>query len=204
MVRTYSKAKDGDTYLSKNFKVKEFACNDGSDEILISDELVAILQQIRDHFGKAITINSAYRTKTYNTKIGGATNSQHTKGTAADIVVSGITPKQVTQYVEYLQPSSGGIGLYNSFTHVDVRTNRSRWDNTSGKEVVVSGFPGYEEKEEDIVTDTTNTVETTPWYEEDMEWAKSEGITDGTRPTGNTTRAEVWAMLHRLYNIIKE
>ena len=204
MVHTYSKAKDGDTYLSKNFKVKEFACNDGSDEILISDELVAILQQIRDHFGKAITINSAYRTKTYNTKIGGATNSQHTKGTAADIVVSGITPKQVTQYVEYLQPSSGGIGLYNSFTHVDVRTNRSRWDNTSGKEVVVSGFPGYEEKEKDIVTDTTNTVETTPWYEEDMEWAKSEGITDGTRPTDNTTRAEVWAMLHRLYNIIKE
>lgn len=204
MVRTYSKAKDGDTYLSTNFQVKEFACNDGSDEILISDELVAILQQIRDHFGKAVNISSAYRTKAYNTKVGGASSSQHMKGTAADIVLSGVAPTQVTQYVEYLQPTAGGIGLYNTFTHVDVRTNRSRWNSTSGKEVVVSGFPGYEEKEEDAVSDTTNTIETTPWYEEDMEWAKSVGITDGTRPTDNTTRAEVWAMLHRLYKLVKE
>lgn len=204
MVRTYSKAKDGNTYLSKNFQVKEFACDDGSDEILISDELVAILQQIRDHFSKAVTINSAYRTKAYNAKVGGASSSQHMKGTAADIVLSGVTPSQVTQYAEYLQPTAGGIGLYNTFAHVDVRTNRSRWDNRSGKQVVVNGFPGYEEKEEDEVADTTNAVETTPWYKEDMEWAKSVGITDGTRPTDNTTRAEVWAMIHRLYNLIKE
>lgn len=202
MVRTYSKAKDGETYLSTNFKVKEFACNDGSDEILISDELVDLLQKIRDHFGKAVVINSAYRTKTYNAKVGGASNSQHTKGTAADIIVSGATPGQVAQYVEYLQPTAGGIGLYNSFTHVDVRTNRSRWDNRSGKQIVVSGFPGYEEKEDGQVADVT--VENALWYEGDMEWAKSVGITDGTRPTDNTTRAEVWAMIHRLYDLIKE
>ena len=147
-VKTYSVKKDGNTYLKPNFKVKEFACNDGADTVLISDDLVGLLQNIRDHFGAAVTINSAYRTESYNKKIGGATKSQHVNGTAADIVVKGATPLEVAQYVEHIMPDSGGIGVYQSFTHVDVRTSRSRWDNRSGKEVVVSGWPGYEEKAE--------------------------------------------------------
>lgn len=148
-VKTYSVKSDGNTYLSKNFRVKEFACNDGSDFVFISDELVTLLQKIRDHFGSAVVINSGYRTKTYNQKIGGATNSQHVQGTAADIVVSGIDPLSVAQYAEFLIPNSGGIGVYQTFTHVDVRTNRSRWDNRSGKEVVVDGWPGYSEDTEE-------------------------------------------------------
>lgn len=145
-IKTYSVKKDGGTYLSDNFKVKEFACNDGSDTVLISDELVDLLQKIRDHFGVAVTINSGYRTSTYNKKVGGATNSQHVKGTAADIVVKGVDPLTVAQYSEHLMPDSGGIGVYQTFTHVDVRTSRSRWDNRSGSEVVVSGWPGYQEE----------------------------------------------------------
>lgn len=142
-VKTYSLKTSGNTNLSANFKVKEFACKDGSNSILISTELVTLLQKMRDHFNSPITINSAYRTPTYNKKIGGVANSQHTLGTAADIVVSGKTPKEVAQYAEFCLGNSGGIGLYTSFTHVDVRANKSRWNNTSGKEVVVSGFPGY-------------------------------------------------------------
>lgn len=193
MVRIYSLAKDGETYLSENFRAKEFACKDGSEDVLISDELVTLLQKIRDHFNAPITINSAYRTEAYNKKIGGATYSQHVKGKAADIVVQGATPEQVAQYAEYLQPNSGGIGLYNSFTHVDVRDNRSRWNSTSGKEVAVQGFPGYVEEVEPE----------THWYDEDMAWAKENGITDGTNPESGATRAEVWAMLRRLYNLVK-
>lgn len=140
VVKTYSRKKDGETSLSTNFKVREFACKDGSDSILISTDLVNLLQTIRSHFGKPITINSAYRNAAYNKKIGGASNSQHTKGTAADIVVSGIAPLTVAKYAQSLMPSSGGIGLYSTFTHVDVRTNKSRWDQRSGKEIVVSGF----------------------------------------------------------------
>ena len=87
-VKVYSKAKDGSKALSKNFKVKEFACNDGSDPIFISMELVDLLQKIRDHFGKPVTINSAYRTVTKNKACGGATYSQHLYGTAADISIS--------------------------------------------------------------------------------------------------------------------
>src|SRR5699024_11125614 len=87
-VKSYSAKKDGSTCLSANFRVKEFACKDGSDTVLISDELVALLQAIRDHFGAAVTIHSGYRTESYNAspQVNGSKNSQHCKGTAADIV----------------------------------------------------------------------------------------------------------------------
>lgn len=142
MVKTYSVRKNGNTKLSDNFTVREFACQDGSDKVLIDTDLVAILQKIRDHFGKPITINSAYRTASHNRKVGGVSNSQHVKGTAADIVVSGIAPVEVAKYAEYIMPNKGGIGVYPGFVHVDVRTSRSRWTNY-GKENAVSGFPGY-------------------------------------------------------------
>lgn len=144
-IKTYSLKKDGNTKLSENFIVKEFACKDGSDKILIDTELVKVLQKIRDHFGKPITINSAYRNATYNKKIGGASKSQHILGTASDIVVKGVAPLKVAQYAESLLDNSGGIGLYKTFTHVDVRTKKVRWDNTSGKEVSVSDFGGNTE-----------------------------------------------------------
>ena len=128
IVKYYSKKKEGNVQLSANFKVKEFACKDGSDVIFISPELVEILQKIRNHFKVAVTINSGYRTPAYNKKIGGATYSQHTYGTAVDIKVKGIKPKTVAQYVETLMPNTGGIGIYSNFTHVDVREEKSRWN----------------------------------------------------------------------------
>lgn len=123
----YSLAKDGEKAITKNFKVREFKCKDGSDVIFISDELVKVLQQIRDHFGKAITINSGYRTPAYNKKVGGATYSQHMYGTAADIVVSGVKPSEVYAYADSILPKSGGVGKYETFIHVDVREVKSRF-----------------------------------------------------------------------------
>ena len=128
MVNAYSKSKDGTKKLSANFKVKEFASSDGSDPIFISPELVEILQKIRDHFGKPVNINSAYRTPVHNKKVGGATYSQHLYGMAADISISGVHPKTVAAYVETLMPNTGGIGIYQTFTHVDVRKIKSRWN----------------------------------------------------------------------------
>ncbi len=141
-VKTHSKRKDGGVKLSANFKVAEFACHDGSDTVLVSDELVVLLQKIRDHFGKPVTINSAYRTQVWNTKQGGAPKSQHLLGKAADITISGVSPLAVAQYAEFLQSKAGGIGVYQSFTHVDVRAVRTRWDSRSGTEKAVSGWPG--------------------------------------------------------------
>lgn len=127
-VYTYSKAKDGSKKLSQNFQVKEFACKDGSDPILIAPELVTILQAIRSHFGKEVVINSAYRTPDYNKKVGGATQSQHCYGTAADIAISGVSPKDVAEFAETLLYNRGGIGIYSGFTHIDVREIKSRWN----------------------------------------------------------------------------
>lgn len=128
VVNVYSKAKEGNVKLSKNFTVKEFACSDGTDTVFISLTLVNLLQKIRNHFGKAVIINSAYRTEAHNKSIGGATYSQHKYGLAADIHINGVMPKEIAAYVETLMPSSGGIGIYQSFVHVDVRRVKSRWN----------------------------------------------------------------------------
>lgn len=58
-LNVYSLERDGEKSLSKNFKVKEFRCKDGSDPIFIDSELVEILQKVRDHFGEPVIINSA-------------------------------------------------------------------------------------------------------------------------------------------------
>lgn len=127
-LKAYSVAKDGATYISKNFRVREFRCQDGSDVVFIESDLVDILQKIRDHFGRAVTINSAFRTFSHNKKVGGATYSQHLYGTAADIKVSGVAANVVADFVETLMPNTGGIGRYSTFTHVDVRSIKSRWN----------------------------------------------------------------------------
>lgn len=126
MLNVYSLKNDGNKRLSTNFKVKEFACKDGSDPIFIDTELVSVLQKIRTHFKKPVTITSAYRTPTHNKSCGGTTYSQHLYGKAADIKIPGVKPKEVAKYAETLL-DSGGIGIYNTFTHVDVRSTKSRW-----------------------------------------------------------------------------
>lgn len=128
-VRCYSLAKNGNLALSANFRVREFRCRDGSDPVFISSRLVEILQDIRDHFGKPVTITSAYRTSSHNKKVGGSSQSQHLYGMAADIVVQGVRPELVAAYAEQLLPGTGGIGIYrkSGFVHIDVRKVKSRW-----------------------------------------------------------------------------
>ena len=126
-IKAYSKAKDGNKKLSTNFKVNEFACSDGSDPIFIDSDLVDVLQKIRTHFGKSVTITSAYRTPARNKAVGGTTYSQHLYGKAADIKVKGVAPVKVAAYAEKLLAKSGGVGVYSSFVHVDVRSTKARW-----------------------------------------------------------------------------
>jgi len=127
-INAYSLKNDGGKNLSANFQVKEFKCNDGSDAVLVAPALVLLLQNIRAHYQKPVIINSAYRTPSYNAKVGGAAQSQHCYGTAADITIKGVTPKALAAYVETLMPNTGGIGIYSAFTHVDVREVKARWN----------------------------------------------------------------------------
>lgn len=128
-INGHSKAKDGNKRLSAHFKVKEFACRDGSDAVLVAPRLVMVLESIRTYFGSAVVINSGYRTPQYNAKVGGVTDSQHCYGTAADIVVRGKTPAQVAAYARQLMPDWGGVGIYTKkgFTHIDVRERKADW-----------------------------------------------------------------------------
>lgn len=138
-IKEYSLAADGDKVVSKNFKVREFRCKDGTDKILIDVDFVADkLQKIRDHFGVPVTINSAYRTSAYNAKVKGAKASYHLQGRAFDIVVKGHTPREVAQYAQTL--GIQGIILYNGFVHVDSRDVRYWARDSSGKRTTVKGF----------------------------------------------------------------
>lgn len=120
------------TKLSENFSSLEFDCHGSGccSETIINPKLVEYVQKIRDHFGKPITVTSGYRCPIHNKRIGGATGSRHSKGDAADIVVQGVTPREVAQYAESI--GIKGIGLYETsadgyFTHVDTRDTKSFW-----------------------------------------------------------------------------
>lgn len=133
-IKQYSLAKDGAKQLSPAFKVREFRCRDGSDTIMVDEALTVLLQAIREHFGKAVTITSGYRTGTHNTAVGGAKSSQHLLGKAADIQVADTTVEAVAAYAESLMPGWGGVGRYpvkagraKGWVHVDTRPNKSRW-----------------------------------------------------------------------------
>ena len=129
-IHAYSKAASGGKQLSAHFKVREFACGDGSDVVLVAPRLVMVLETIRAHFGAPVVIHSAYRTPQYNAKANGAEHSQHCYGTAADISVRGQTPAVVAAYARQLMPDWGGVGVYSKkgFTHIDVREVKADWN----------------------------------------------------------------------------
>lgn len=139
-VNTYSMKKDWNKKVSAHFSVYEFSCSDKSDTVLISTELIEVLEQIRTHFGKPVKINSAYRTPAYNISIGGSSKSQHCLGLAADIRITGVDPIQIALYASSLPfyAKQGGIGYYSrvglkdGFVHVDVRSWKSRWISKTG------------------------------------------------------------------------
>lgn len=138
-IESYSLARDGEKKLSANFKVREFACKDGSNTIFVCEELVQLLQNIRDHFNRPVHITSGYRTGSYNARpdVNGSKTSQHLLGRAADFWVEGVTIAAVADYAETLLPERGGIGRYpkdkahpkrkTGWVHVDTRPKKSRW-----------------------------------------------------------------------------
>ena len=128
-VKVYSLAAEGAKHISAHFKVREFACSDGSDIVFVSPTLVDILEAIRVHFGRPVTVTSGYRTISYNATLKNSSKkSQHCNGLAADIKVEGHTPKEVYDYACSLLGDHGGVGIYNTFVHVDVRAVKSRFD----------------------------------------------------------------------------
>ena len=123
-----------ETQLTPNFNINEFSCHDGTgvpwDLVENVKVLAQNLQVLRDHLGEPVRLNSGYRNPTYNQKIGGAPDSYHMKGQAADITVKSKSPKQLKALIEKLiaqgKMKQGGIGLYPGFLHYDTGPKR-RW-----------------------------------------------------------------------------
>ena len=215
--KSYSLARDGGLLLAPHFLAREFSCKDGTDLFKVDPALPTLLEKIRLELGP-VSINSAYRTPAWNKKQGGVSNSQHVKGTAADIVVTGASPLLVAQYAESLMPGSGGIGLYPTFTHVDVRTIRSRWKQENGELVSVTGFPSDKKGDDDEVTqEQFNTMmnayleqlgeqEPSQWSEEARGWAEDNGIIAGDENGKKKykqpcTREQMVQFLYRVKNL---
>ena len=122
--------------LTKNFSLDEFQCKCGCDMprsvmeniFKLSDQL----QILRDIYG-SIHINSAYRCESHNESIGSNSTSQHILGKAADITAE-LKPGELADVIEEDIQNNivklGGLGRYNTFTHVDIRGYKARWDNT--------------------------------------------------------------------------
>lgn len=134
MIRQYSFAKNGNRRLAPDFKVRELRCKDGTDTVMVDETLTVVLQCIREHFGKPVTITSGYRTAAHNAAVGGAKSSQHLLGRAADIRVQGVSVEDVAAYAESLMPDWGGVGRYPAkagraagWVHVDTRAEKARW-----------------------------------------------------------------------------
>jgi len=122
--------------ITENFSKSEFDSKDGAEmpeEVYFNIvKLANQLQYVRDYLNKPIKINSGYRSPGHNKSIGGVKNSQHVLGKAADIVVSDLTPKIVYQLLDDLMSKGeilqGGLGLYKTFVHYDIRKTKARWD----------------------------------------------------------------------------
>lgn len=126
--------------LTENFSLSEFQCNCGCEmpEFVKKNisELADNLQVLRNTVGR-LDLTNAYRCKEHNADVGGSTNSQHLKGKASDIKSKVFSPSEIATIVDDLMKSEsfklGGVGIYNTFTHVDIRGVRARWSKTSKK-----------------------------------------------------------------------
>ena len=199
-----------DYLISPHFSIGEMACKDGSDKVLYSTELMAMLEKLRAYGGFTVHINSGYRSPSYNRKIGGASKSQHTLGTAADIVVKKngktVSAKKICCLCQDLG-FKGVAYISESAVHVDMRNSGLyRGDERKGYSANVGGdFYRYfnipkseinalkdkEQEEEKVTQQQFNDMmnvwisqqaakEPEEWSKEDREWAEANGIIKGT------------------------
>jgi hypothetical protein len=97
--------------LSANFSLKELTKSDTATRLGIDntpnqetiDNLKMlcekVLQPVREHFGKSVTVNSGYRSPESNAAVGGSKTSDHCKGQAADIEIAGVPNAELAQWI---------------------------------------------------------------------------------------------------------
>jgi uncharacterized protein YcbK (DUF882 family) len=122
--------------LSSHFSKAELACR-CCGQLRVEKRLVDALEELRSLAGKPIVIHDGYRCENHNQEVGGVTDSEHTRGMAADVDIPGLSLQQMYELaLQVPELVKGGIGVYDSgFLHVDVRPHCSRWARVRGQYV---------------------------------------------------------------------
>lgn len=113
--------KEGDTQVSENFKAWEFKSRNNS-SIVVSTELIAKLQQLRNDLCAPININSGFRTQSHNTSVGGSKNSAHLIGAAVDIWTPKMSSMNFAEFIRMHFGKNVAIGAHpeDGYVHFDV------------------------------------------------------------------------------------
>lgn len=165
MIKKYKKGVS--LQISKHFNAKEFHCHGIGccSKTMIDTKLIDILEQTRSFFKKPIKINSGYRCSKHNASVKGNPNSSHVEGKAADIVVIGIAPKKVAQFLESIGVTN--LGLYPDRVHVGSRSGKTFWLNDGKKsDYTITTFGGCPYKKPKRVSfgDKGNGVKYVQWW----------------------------------------
>lgn len=89
--------------------------------------VLGYLEEVRAIFNAPISINSWYRDPATNRAVGGASQSRHMVGDAADFVVRGFSPYTVNSRLDSWYSTRGGLASASVFTHLDCRGYKARW-----------------------------------------------------------------------------
>lgn len=123
-----------ETHFSPNFTKAELRCKCGKCKPIPAvdielEKTAWTLEVLREMAGgRSVIVHSGARCHAHNAAVGGAENSQHLYGVAADVTIRGMPPSLVARIAETIPTyKNGGIGRYTDFTHVDRRKGPARW-----------------------------------------------------------------------------
>ena len=97
--------------LTENFSLKELTSSQTAErkgihnyptplhQVNLRSLCTNVLQRVRDHFGRVVSVSSGYRSEELCTAIGSKTTSQHAKGEAADFEIFGLSNKELADWV---------------------------------------------------------------------------------------------------------
>ncbi len=122
--------------LSEHFSRAELSCR-CCGELKVDHQLIDALELLRSMAQAPVVIHDGYRCPAHNQEVGGVTNSEHTRGQAADVSISGLTLQQMFELALQVPAFfNDGIGAYDgSFLHLDVRPRAARWARVNGRYV---------------------------------------------------------------------
>lgn len=116
--------------ISKYFRARELMCP-CCGKCTINADLLMLLDEIRYIIGEPIYVTSGCRCEKHNKEVGGARNSQHLLGKAADIWAEDTRPEELYNIACNQMPGYGGVIKYKTFVHIDTREKKYREDKSN-------------------------------------------------------------------------